>query len=40
MCLDEAIEPGETRLKVIQVLQALKGKREEKSPRRHKNIPP
>jgi acetyl-CoA carboxylase carboxyltransferase component len=39
MCIDDVIEPGETRLKVIQAFRALKGKREEKLPRRHGNIP-
>ncbi len=39
MNIDDVIEPGETRLKVIQAFRALKGKREEKLPRRHGNIP-
>jgi len=38
MCLDDAIEPRGTRVKVIQVFPALRGKREEEPPRRHKNI--
>jgi len=39
MNIDDVIEPGETRLKIIQAFRALKGKREEKLPRRHGNIP-
>ena len=39
MCIDDVIEPGETRRKVIQALRVLQGKREEKPPRRHGNIP-
>lgn len=39
MCIDDVIEPGETRLKVIQALKAIKGKRREKLPRWHGNIP-
>jgi acetyl-CoA carboxylase carboxyltransferase component len=39
MCIDDVIYPGETRLKVIQAFRALKGKREEKPPRRQGNIP-
>jgi acetyl-CoA carboxylase carboxyltransferase component len=39
MCIDDVIEPGETRFKVIQAFRALKGKREEKLPRRHGNVP-
>ncbi len=39
MNIDDVIEPGETRSKVIQAFRALKGKREEKLPRRHGNIP-
>ena len=39
MNIDDIIEPAETRFKVIQAFQALKGKREAKPPRRHGNIP-
>ena len=39
MCIDDVIEPGETRQRVIQAFQALKGKRGKKLPRRHGNIP-
>ena len=39
MNIDDVIEPGETRFRVIQAFRALKGKREEKLPRRHGNIP-
>ena len=39
MCIDDVIEPGETRLRVIRAFRSLKGKREEKPPRRHGNIP-
>jgi methylmalonyl-CoA decarboxylase subunit alpha len=39
MNIDDVIAPGETRSKVIQAFRALKGKREEKLPRRHGNIP-
>jgi len=39
MCIDDVIEPGETRLKVIQAFRALKSKHEEKLPRKHGNIP-
>jgi acetyl-CoA carboxylase carboxyltransferase component len=33
------IEPGETRLRLVKAFRSLKGKREEKPPRRHGNIP-
>ncbi len=39
MCIDDVIEPGETRRKVIRAFRSLKGKREEKPSRRHGNIP-
>ena len=39
MCIDDVIEPGETRRRVIQAFRALKGKWERKLPRRHGNIP-
>jgi acetyl-CoA carboxylase carboxyltransferase component len=39
MCIDDVIEPGETRLRVIKAFRSLKGKREEKPSRRHGNIP-
>jgi acetyl-CoA carboxylase carboxyltransferase component len=39
MCIDEVIEPGETRKKVIRAFRTLKGKREGRLPRRHGNIP-
>jgi acetyl-CoA carboxylase carboxyltransferase component len=39
MCIDDVIEPGETRLRLIKAFRSLKGKREEKFPRRHGNIP-
>ena len=39
MCIDDVIEPGETRKKVIQAFRALEGKQEERLPRRHGNIP-
>lgn len=39
MCIDDVIEPGETRVKVIRAFRSLKGKREEKPSRRHGNIP-
>jgi propionyl-CoA carboxylase beta chain len=39
MCIDDVIEPGETRFKVIQAFRALKGKRREKLSRWHGNIP-
>lgn len=39
MNIDDVIGPAETRSKVIQAFRALKGKREEKLPRRHGNIP-
>lgn len=39
MNIDDVIEPGETRSKVIQAFRALQGKHEEKLPRRHGNIP-
>ena len=39
MCIDDVIEPGETRVRVIRAFRSLKGKREEKPPRRHGNIP-
>jgi acetyl-CoA carboxylase carboxyltransferase component len=39
MCIDDVIEPGETRLRLIKAFRSLKGKREEKPPRRHGNIP-
>ena len=39
MCIDDVIEPRETRVKVIQALKALKGKFREKVPRWHGNIP-
>ncbi len=39
MCIDDVIEPGETRLRLIKAFRSLKGKREKKPPRRHGNIP-
>jgi len=39
MCIDDVIEPGETRAKVIQAFRALRGKREKIPSRRHGNIP-
>lgn len=39
MCIDDVIEPGETRLRVIKAFRSLKGKREQKPSRRHGNIP-
>ena len=39
MCIDDVIQPGETRKKVIQAFRALKGKLEKRLPRRHGNIP-
>jgi len=39
MCIDDVIDPGETRIRVIRAFRSLKGKREEKPPRRHGNIP-
>ena len=39
MCIDDVIEPAETRLRIIKAFRSLKGKREEKPPRRHGNIP-
>jgi acetyl-CoA carboxylase carboxyltransferase component len=39
MCIDDVIEPAETRLRVIRAFRSLRGKREEKPPRRHGNIP-
>ncbi len=39
MCIDDVIEPGETRKKVIRAFRALKGKWENRLPRRHGNIP-
>ena len=39
MCIDDVIAPAETRMRVIKAFRSLKGKREEKPPRRHGNIP-
>ncbi len=39
MCIDDVIEPRETRTKILQALRALKGKSREKLPRWHGNIP-
>jgi acetyl-CoA carboxylase carboxyltransferase component len=39
MNIDDIIEPAETRFKIIQAFQALKGKHESKHPRKHGNIP-
>jgi len=39
MCIDDVIEPGETRLRLIKAFRSLKGKKEKKPPRRHGNIP-
>jgi acetyl-CoA carboxylase carboxyltransferase component len=39
MCIDDVIEPGETRQKVIQAFRALKGKKGKRLPRKHGNIP-
>jgi methylmalonyl-CoA decarboxylase subunit alpha len=39
MCIDDVIEPGETRSRLIRAFRSLKGKREEKPARRHGNIP-
>jgi acetyl-CoA carboxylase carboxyltransferase component len=39
MCIDDVIQPGETRKKVIQAFRALKGKWENRLARRHGNIP-
>jgi len=39
MCIDDVIEPRETRAKIIKALKALKGKSREKFPRWHGNIP-
>ncbi len=39
MCIDDVIEPGETRLRLIKAFRSLKGKREEKPRRRHGNVP-
>jgi methylmalonyl-CoA decarboxylase subunit alpha len=39
MCIDDVIEPAETRVRLIRAFQSLKGKREKKPPRRHGNIP-
>jgi acetyl-CoA carboxylase carboxyltransferase component len=39
MCIDDVIEPGETRKRVVQAFRSLKGKREKKPNRRHGNIP-
>jgi methylmalonyl-CoA decarboxylase subunit alpha len=38
MGIDEVIEPGETRKKVIRAFRVLKGKREERLPCRQGNI--
>ena len=39
MCIDDVIEPGETRLRLIKAFRSLKGKKEKKPSRRHGNIP-
>jgi acetyl-CoA carboxylase carboxyltransferase component len=39
MCIDDVIEPGETRIRLIKAFRSLKGKKEKKPPRRHGNIP-
>ena len=39
MCIDDVIEPGETRLRLIKAFCSLKGKKEKKPSRRHGNIP-
>ena len=39
MCIDDVIEPGETRLRLINAFRSLKGKKEKKPSRRHGNIP-
>lgn len=39
MCIDDVIEPGETRVRLIKAFQSLKGKRERKESRRHGNVP-
>lgn len=39
MCVDDIIEPKETRIKIIQAFNALKNKREKRLPRKHGNIP-
>ena len=37
--VDEVIEPGETREKILAGLRALEGKSDPRLPRRHGNIP-
>lgn len=39
MCIDDVIEPAETRSKIIQSFKRLRGKREEKVSRKHGNPP-
>jgi len=39
MCIDDVIEPAETRSKIIRAFNILKGKREEKVSRKHGNPP-
>ena len=39
MCLDDIIEPAETRSRLIQAFRFLKGKKEEKIPRKDGNFP-
>ncbi len=39
MCIDDVIEPTETRQRLIKAFRSFKEKKEEKPTRRHGNIP-